>query len=130
MVIDDWGWLIPATAWILIPLGGMAVGVVVHWLRTKERLLAIEKGVALPPEPVHPPRDPWELAANFRIGGLITAAVGVGLFGLLLALAETLPGFPRGVMAVALIPFLVGVALLYEYRTRVRELGQRPRPPV
>lgn len=119
--------LLVAAIFVLIPLGGMLTGVVMNWLKTKERMLAIEKGVPLPPEP-HEVKDPWEDAANFRVGGLVTAAVGLGLLVLFPALALTVPRFPIGVTAIAAIPILVGAALLYEYRVRSRELGPRPSP--
>jgi len=60
---------------------------------------------------------------------MITASVGVGLLALLAALAFTLPEFPRGLVAIAAIPILVGAALLYEHRVRLRELGPRVTPP-
>ena len=112
---------------IFIPLVGMLVGYLIQKLKSEERLRAIEKGVALPAEPVHV-RDPWEYAAKFRVAGLVLTSVGVGLLILLASLAESLPEFPKGVIAVAAIPFLIGLAMFYEYRARSRELG--PRPPV
>ena len=113
---------------VLIPIAGMATGVMMQWFKTKERLRLIEKGLPLPPDPTYT-HDPWEDAANFRVGGLVTVAVGLGLLVLFPALAATVPGFPKGVIAVAVIPLLVGVALFHEYRVRSRELGPRPKPP-
>jgi hypothetical protein len=110
----------------VIPLGGMTVGVVMHWLKTKERMLAIEKGVALPPEREHV-NDPWKLAESLRLGGLILVAIGLGLLVLLVSLSMSLPEFPKGVIAASAIPTLIGVALLIEHRVRSRALG--PRPP-
>lgn len=121
--------LIFAGLFVLIPIFGMITGMVMQWLKTKERLAAIEKGLSVPPEPVHS-HDPWEDAANFRVGGLVTAAVGAGLLVLFPVLAATMPALPKGVTAVAAIPLLVGLALLYEYRVRMRELGPRPKPTV
>jgi hypothetical protein len=115
---------------VLIPIAGMATGVMMQWFKTRERLRLIEKGLPLPPDPQHRHvDDPWEDAANFRVGGLITIAVGVGLLVLFPALAATVPAFPKGVTAVAAIPILVGAALYHEYRVRIRELGPRPKPP-
>jgi hypothetical protein len=118
---------------VLIPLGGMTVGYLMQKLRSEERLRAIEKGVALPADPPHT-RDPWRLARALRLGGMIQVAIGLGLLALFVSLAETLPEFPKGVIAVSAIPVLIGVALLIEHRIRMRELGPPPpasalRPP-
>jgi hypothetical protein len=133
MNLVDWGWVIPATAWILIPLGGMAVGVVMQWLRSKERMLAIEKGVPVPPSPwnqhLDRTRDPWKLAESLRLAGLVLVAIGLGVTALLVSLSLSLPDFPKGVIAAGTIPLLIGVALLIEHRVRSRELGPRPSPP-
>jgi hypothetical protein len=114
---------------VLIPIVGMITGMVMQHFKTQVRLRLIEKGLPLPPE--HESEhmdDPWDDAANFRVGGLVLVAIGLGLLVLLGALAVSLPQFPKGVIAVSAIPFLIGVALLYEYRVRARELGPRPRP--
>ena len=119
-----------------IPITAIIVGYFTRKLQSEERLRAIEKGVALPPEgpqgrhPWDHGKDPWERAADFRIGGLICMAVGLGLVPLFLGLWWSLPEFPGGVTAVAAIPFLVGVALFYEFRVRIRELGPRPMPSI
>src|SRR3974390_1456254 len=102
-----WGWVIVATDLILIPRGGMAIGVIMHYLRTKERMLAMEKGLALPPEPLHRPKDPWQKAGGFRVGGLINVAVGIGLLIMFVSLSKSLDDFPKGVIAVSAIPFLI-----------------------
>jgi hypothetical protein len=125
--MKDWTQVVAwAAIFVLIPVVGMITGMVMQWFKTKERLAAIEKGIALPPEPENV-RDPWAEAANYRVGGLTTVAVGLGLAALFPALAATVPNFPKGLVAVAAIPILVGLALLYEYRVRSRELGPRPK---
>jgi sterol desaturase/sphingolipid hydroxylase (fatty acid hydroxylase superfamily) len=110
---------------VLIPLGGMTVGYLMQRLKSQERLRAIEKGVLIPPDPVRS-NDPWKLASALRLGGTVLIAVGLGVLVLLVALAASLPEFPRGVIAVSAIPTLIGVALLIEHRVRSRELGPRP----
>jgi len=133
----DWRWIIPATIWIVIPLGAMAVGVIMQYLKSKERLAAIEKGIVLPEPPARidrwgrqVPSDPWERAAGFRVAGTINMGVGLGLLFLFVGLYKSVPAFPEGVIAVSAIPFFVGMALFYEYRVRMRELGPRPTPTV
>lgn len=117
--------------WGLIPVAMMIAGVAIQWFRTQERLRLIEKGVPiaeLPPAwPSRRPLNHWELAANFRVAGIINVAVGLGLLILFTTLAETLPQFPKGVIAVSAIPFLVGMGLLLEYRLRRKELAARER---
>jgi hypothetical protein len=111
----------------IIPIVMMVAGVTTQWLRTQERLRLIEKGLPLPPAPSRRDLNHWELAANFRLAGIINVAVGLGLLILFTALAETLPQFPKGVIAVCAIPFLVGLGLLVEYRIRRKEIAARER---
>jgi protein-S-isoprenylcysteine O-methyltransferase Ste14 len=116
-----------ASVWVIIPLVGIVVGFLVKRLQSEERLRLIEKGLPLPPARVH---DPRRSATGFRLAGIISVAVGLGLLVLFVSLATTLPAsaeFPKGVIAVAAIPFLVGLGLLFEYRLRVRELKERGR---
>ena len=125
--------LLLATTWVIIPVAAIIAGVLVQRFKTQERLRLIERGIPLPPEPLL--RGPWdrrdlspsETAAHFRLAGTICIAVGVGLFGLFTTLAETEPAFPRGVIAVAGIPFCLGAGFLIEYRTRRREQLERDR---
>jgi hypothetical protein len=123
-------WVLISVVWAIFPLAMTFAGVMVQRLRTKERLLAIEKGVPLPPTSPRRALSPWEFAANFRLAGIICVAVGLGLLVLFTALAETLPperGFPKGVIAVSAVPFFVGLGLLLEYRIRRKELAARER---
>jgi len=118
-----------------IPIAALVTSYFMRKLQSQERLKAIEKGVPLPPEGPQGGhswdriRDPWGRVADLRLGGLICIAVGIGLVALFLGLAWSLPEFPIGVSAVAVIPFLIGLVLLYEYNVRIRELGPRPVPP-
>jgi Domain of unknown function (DUF6249) len=109
---------------VVIPIMAMATGILLARFKTQERLRAIEKGVPLPPELAHA-ADRWDRAAGFRVAGMITMAAGLGLLILFGALAATVPGFAKGVIAIAAIPILIGAALLIEHRVRVRELKER-----
>jgi hypothetical protein len=109
----------------ILPIVMMAGGVAVQWFRTQERLRLIEKGLPLPPTPSRRALNHWEFAANFRLAGIINVAVGLGLLILFTTLAETIPEFPKGVIAVSVVPFLVGLGLLIEYRMRRKELAAR-----
>lgn len=80
--------------------------IVAHFTRkpqSEERLRAIEKGVALlteGPQGWHAwdrGRDPWERAADFRIGGLICMAVGLGLVPPVCRFVVVSAEFPGGV---------------------------------
>jgi hypothetical protein len=113
-----------------IPITAIIVSYFTRKLQSQERLRAIEKGVSLPEPLDWRAKDPWERAADLRLGGLICVAVGLGLVALFAGLSWSVPEFPKGVSAVAAIPFLIGVALLYECGTRRRELGPRPIPRV
>jgi hypothetical protein len=115
---DRLTWVLVSVIWAIFPLAMTFAGVMVQRLRTKERMLAIEKGVPLPPGPSRRALSPWELAANFRLAGIICVAVGLGLLVLFTSLAETVPTFPKGVIAVSAIPFFIGVGFLVEYRIR------------
>jgi len=102
----------------VFPIGSMIIGYLVQRLRSRERLLAIEKGVPLPRA------NRLEGEKNFRLAGMICVAAGVGLLILFTSLAVSLL-IPRAVIAVSAIPFLIGVAFLIEYRVRMRELKVR-----
>jgi hypothetical protein len=93
----------------LIPFAFIVTGFLVYRVRSRERLLAIEKGAR-----VTPTADD----RNFRVGGMICLAVSMGLLIMLAGL-----DVPRGLLGVPAIPGLVGLALLFEYRARMREKG-------
>jgi hypothetical protein len=122
-----------ALSWVIFPVAMTIAAVMVQRFKTQERLRAIEKGLPLPPVPSRPALNPWEFAANFRLAGIICIAVGLGLLVLFTALAETIvtvpPArpFPKGVIGVSAIPFLVGLGLLIEYRMRRKEIAARER---
>ncbi len=115
---------------ILIPLAALIVVYLVRRIEAKERLRAIEKGVAVP----RTPSDPWARAANSRQSGIILVALGLGLFILFTAVVgasgsarESALGLRLGI-GIGAIPFLLGLSLLLDYRLRVREMRQGSRP--
>jgi hypothetical protein len=93
----------------IVPLALISLGFLTYRVRSKERLLAIEKGVTV---------TPTSDDRGLRLGGMICLAVSVGL---LITLASL--DVPHGVLGVPAIPGLVGIALLLEYRARMREKG-------
>ena len=66
---------------VLIPLAALTVVYLIRSLQTRERLRAIEKGVPVPGIR----SDPWEKAADYRDGGIVMVATGLGIFVLLTA---------------------------------------------
>src|SRR5580693_4431658 len=117
--------------WLIFPVAVIVAVVFMQWFRTQERLRLIEKGVPIAElPPVWPSRrrpSPAEQTAGFRVAGIVLVAIGLGLSILFTALADTLPQFPKGVIAVSAIPFLLGLGLLLKYRTRRKELAARER---
>jgi hypothetical protein len=115
--------------WLIFPVAIMAAVVLMQWFRTQERLRLIEKGVPIAElPPIWPSRrhpSAAEQAANFRVAGIVLVAIGLGLLFLFIALAGTISVFPKGVIAVSAIPFLLGVGFLIEYRLRSKQLGER-----
>jgi len=128
----DGGELVPMMIFaipIVAVAGGITAGIVrmlsqhrLLELAQRERIAAIERGVdpaKLPPMPVptdddvaaaylSPRQQSLRRAQGLMIGGLVCAAVGVGLSGMLALLA----GEEAHAWAVGFIPFAVGVALL------------------
>jgi hypothetical protein len=91
----------------IIPLAFITIGFLLYRAKSKERLLAIEKGVSLTARSDD---------RGLRLGGMICLAISIGL---LITLASL--DVPRGVLGLPAIPGLVGIALLLEYRARMRE---------
>jgi hypothetical protein len=112
----------------IFPVAMMIAVVMVQRFRTQERLRLIEKGIPLPPG-LHErsPLSPEERLANFRVAGIVCVAVGLGLLVLFIALSETIPEFPKGVIAASAVPFFIGVGFLIEYRMRRTEIAARER---
>jgi hypothetical protein len=82
----------------------------------KERLVAMEKGLELPPEPL----DPGISKPRHLLKGLVYTGVGISLFVALRAVAG------EDVSLFALIPFAVGIAYLLYYWVRGRHEEDSP----
>ena len=112
-----------------VPAVALVVLFHIRRLQSEERKLAIEKGVPIPFEPL----DPWERAFRTRRAGIVILALGLGL-----ALAFAILAWSQGdrhILAVsgfALVPTLIGLGLLYDYKLRVQHLeaGQTVRGSV
>ena len=113
-----------------VPLGSFAMVVGIVWLGVGLKLkrnkmlhetirLMIDKGQPIPPELL----QPQELASRPRSDlrtGLVMIAVGIGLSLLLISLHD----LPRGIAAVGVIPFLMGVAFLIAWKIESNKNGQ------
>jgi hypothetical protein len=121
----------------LIPFAGMLIGIIaiitpfvfviaivaINHLNARKKAelhhetirLALEKGQPLPPELLSPPAAAEPKAkVSDRKSGLILIAVGIGLYFFFLGIGGAL-NLPPGVQWVALIPGLIGVALLINW---------------
>ena len=103
-----------------VPVVALVVLFQIRRLQSEERKLAIEKGVPIPFEPA----DPWERAFRTRRGGIVLVALGLGL-ALAFAIAALVQKEPGALVAsgFALVPILIGLGLLYDYKLRVEHLG-------
>jgi Flp pilus assembly protein TadB len=117
----------------IIPIAGMIFAAVYVLIKSltklqKEKLrhetirLAIEKGQPLPPELLE--RSIPNQPTDDRKSGLITLAVGVGLF---VFLSQYEIG-KLGLAWVAMIPSLIGVALLLNWALERRAKAKQDRP--
>jgi len=108
--------LIPIVA-LLIPIFAFYFAFKREQIRRKERMLAIEKGVELPPEPVRPVKQPLKPMDYLR-RGLLAIAVGIGLW----VGSIFMHGIEEGgwIGMGGLIVLLVGVALLIYYAIQKR----------
>lgn len=83
----------------------------------RERLSAIEKGVALPPLDQEVRRDNWNVQRILLLAGLIWISVGIGLFvAPFYQLAHGYDGrVPEEVRWFGFVPALIGVSHLIVY---------------
>jgi hypothetical protein len=82
-------------------------------LRHDTILRALEKGQSLPPKLLED--NPRSRPRDDRRAGLISLAVGVGIFVFFRAMHESQPDVPAGVAWMGCIPALVGFALLINW---------------
>ena len=77
MDVKEWGSLVFFCLIFASPITAIITSYFTRKLQSQERLRAMERGVPLPPEgpqgghPWDRIKDPWERAADFRLGGLI-----------------------------------------------------------
>jgi len=88
-------------------------------LQTQERLRAIEKGLTLA-------FDPCEVASRTRRSGIVLTAAGAGIASAdaLVAWIEYSKHLLIG-MALAFIPFAIGLGLLYDYWLQSKQLARK-----
>ncbi len=94
----------------------------VRRLKSRERLAAIEKGLPLPEEDSLA-ADPRKSAAKTRLAGIILIAAGVGTALAFVILAWVVR--QRNVLSVAafaVIPLVIGIGMLVDYRLQSRAL--------
>lgn len=87
------------------------------WI-SKERIAAIEKGVALPPEPIRPVRTVAPMDILRR--GFICIAIGVAL-----TIATVVTEIKWPLIGGSLVILFIGIALVIWYRIAIRKEGSR-----
>ncbi|MCK4352352.1 hypothetical protein KAW65_02975 [candidate division WOR-3 bacterium] len=88
-------------------------------LKTKERMLAIEKGVPLPPEPPEPPKKPVTPLDTLR-KGFVCLGIGVALV-IFTLVADISKWFMGGGLAL----LFIGTALVLWYGVATRKEKQQ-----
>lgn len=110
----------PETVVFIVPVVGLLIPIFVFYFhykeeqeRRKERMLAIEKGVELPPEPAPKPVTPLDYLRK----GLVFLGVGLGLVigGSFFAYKMGEPGIHFFTMAGCVLT-LIGAALVIFYK--------------
>jgi hypothetical protein len=106
----------------------------VRKLQSQERLLAIEKGVALPPEipfeegassHTTPAQSAARRVARLRTSGIVCLSLGIGTFLFFVMLAHVLHVRPVLCGAASgLIPMAIGVGLLIDARLQGKSLKE------
>ena len=95
----------------------------------RERLAAIEKGVALPglEQEVH--RSAWNVQRIILLMGLIWISLGIGAFVTLRAMDGRLPDAPPGLQYIGIAPICIGISHLIVYFVGSRRSNEtEPRP--
>ena len=84
----------------------------------RERLAAIEKGVAIPPLEQEVRRSDWNVQRILLLAGFIWISLGIGLFAVLTALLahpEGLTDLHQGFQWLGIAPLLIGFSHLIVY---------------
>ncbi len=109
--------IVPIVA-LLIPIFGLYFHYKEEQQRRKERMIAIEKGVELPPEPVPQPPKPLDYLRK----GLVFLAVGLGLMlGVWLSSNKGVPGILLQFFTIGgFVLIFIGIALVIFYKIQSR----------
>jgi|SRR5664279_2683242 len=94
----------------------------VRRLQNREKMLALEKGL---PIPLDHAADPARLIARARRTAilLISTGIGIGLsFGVIAWVEKEMDALNGS--ALGIIPLLIGIGLLIDYRLQVKEFNQ------
>jgi len=105
---------------LLIPILGIYFEYRKRALRSQERLLAIEKGVPLPPEPPEPQKKPATPLDSLR-KGFILLGIGVAL-----VVFTLVAGVSEWIMGGGLVLLFIGAALVFWYGIAIRKEKQQP----
>jgi len=101
----------------LVPIMAFYFWYRVRMLRSKERMLAIEKGIELPPEPV-PAVKPATPLDSLRRG---CVCLGIGVALIIFALVAGVFEWSMWFMCGGLISTFIGAALIIWYRIATRK---------
>jgi hypothetical protein len=92
----------------------------------RERLAAVEKGVALPPLELEVRRSNWNVQRILLLAGLTWISLGIGVFVLLSALLahpEGLPDLRQGFQWIGVAPVMIGISHLIVYLVGKKKEG-------
>ncbi len=92
----------------------------------RERLAAIEKGVAPPPD-VEPRHERWTVQRVLLLAGLIWLSVGISVFVVISAMLSAsggTPDLPQGLQWSGLAPALIGLSHLVVFALNRRQAGR------
>jgi len=85
----------------------------------RERLVAVEKGIELPPLEIEVQRSNWNVQRILLLAGLCWISIGVGAFVLLQALltfqSPAARDIPHGLQWIGLAPVAIGLSHLVVY---------------
>jgi|ERR1035438_1522024 hypothetical protein len=90
----------------------------------RERLIAIEKGVDLPPLEQEVRQSNWIIQRILLLSGLVWISLGIGAYAVLNALLahpEGLTDLREGIQWICIAPLMIGVSHLLVYLTGKRK---------